>query len=221
MNDRFTRVKWLIKDENFEKITKTKVLVCGLGGVGGMCIDALFRTGFKNFTFIDADFFEITNQNRQLHSEKLNENKADVFAKIYNAKGIVSKIDENFLNSFDLSEFDLVIDCIDDIPAKVALALRINFNKQIFISATGGARKLDPTRIRIGDIFKTHGDALAKKFRYELRKAGFKGNFDVVYSDEDPLCKNLGSFMGVTACVGLTMASLALSKVLGYKMKQN
>lgn len=215
MDDRFTRVKWLIGDEKFSKIAKTKVLVCGLGGVGGMCVDALFRTGFENLTLIDADKFEITNQNRQIHSEHLGREKARVFEGIYKAEGIVSNIDKEFLKDFDLSKFDLVIDAIDDIPAKVALAHSVNLKKQIYISSTGGARKLDPTRIKIASIFRTHGDALAKKFRYELRKSGFKGDFDVVFSDEMPSCKDLGSFMGVTASFGLTLASLALRKILG------
>lgn len=209
MNDRFTRIKWLVGEEKFQKISQTKVLVCGLGGVGGICVDALYRSGFQNLTLIDADKFEITNQNRQIHSENLGEEKAKVFARIYNAKGIVSKIDNEFLANFDLSEFE-----IDDIPAKVALANLIDFKRQIFISSTGGARKLDPTRIKTTSIFKTHGDALAKKFRYELRKSGFKGNFDVVFSDEEAHCKDLGSFMGVTASFGLALASLALRKVL-------
>lgn len=214
MNDRFTRVKWLVGNENFEKIAKTRVLIFGLGGVGGICTDALFRTGFTKLTLIDADSFENTNLNRQLHSEHIGEKKAKVFEKIYNTKGIVAKVDGNFLNEFDLSEFDLIIDAIDDIPAKVALAMRVDLKRQIFVSSTGGARKLDPTRIKTTSIFKTHGDALAKKFRYELRKAGFKGDFDVVFSDEEAKCKDLGSFMGVTASFGLALASLALRKVL-------
>ncbi len=214
MNDRFTRVKWLVGNENFEKIAKTRVLIFGLGGVGGICTDALFRTGFTKLTLIDADSFENTNLNRQLHSEHIGEKKAKVFEKIYNAKGIVAKVDGNFLNEFDLSEFDLIIDAIDDIPAKVALAMRVDLKRQIFVSSTGGARKLDPTCIKTTSIFKTHGDALAKKFRYELRKAGFKGDFDVVFSDEEAKCKDLGSFMGVTASFGLALASLALRKVL-------
>ncbi|TKX32550.1 ThiF family adenylyltransferase [Campylobacter aviculae] len=218
MNDRFTRVKWLVGEENLEKISQTKVLVCGLGGVGGICVDALFRSGFTNLTLIDGDCFEITNQNRQIHSEHIGEEKVKVFEKIYKAKGIQAKIDDDFLNSFDLGCFDLIIDAIDDIPAKVALANRIDFKEQIFVSSTGGARKLDPTRIKVASIFKTHGDALAKKFRYELRKSGFNKDFDVVFSDEMPHCKDLGSFMGVTASFGLALASLALKKVLGKKI---
>ena len=174
MNDRFTRIKWLVSEENFNKISQTKVLVCGLGGVGGMCVDALYRSGFQNLTLIDADKFEITNQNRQIHSENLGEEKAKVFARIYNAKGIVSKIDNEFLATFDLSEFDLIIDAIDDIPAKVALANLIDFKRQIFISSTGGARKLDPTRIKTTSIFKTHGDALAKNSVMNLENQALK-----------------------------------------------
>lgn len=120
-----------MEKKNFKKISQTKVLVCGLGGVGGICVDALYRSGFKNLTLIDADKFEITNQNRQIHSENIGEEKAKVFERIYKVKGIVSKIDENFLKNFDLSEFDLIIDAIDDIPAKVALAHLIDFKKQI------------------------------------------------------------------------------------------
>lgn len=153
MIDRFTRVKWLIGEEKFQKILQTKILVCGLGGVGGICVDCLYRSGFRDFTLIDADKFESTNQNRQIHSENIGEEKAKVFERIYKAKGITNKIDESFLKNFNLSDFDLVIDAIDDIPAKVALAHLIDFKKQIFISSTGGARKLDPTRIKTTSIF--------------------------------------------------------------------
>ncbi|MCX2682613.1 ThiF family adenylyltransferase [Campylobacter sp. MIT 21-1685] len=218
--DRYTRVKWLLGEENFNQFCTTKVLVCGLGGVGGMCVEALYRTGFTRLSVLDGDSFEVSNQNRQIHSEYLNENKADVFGRIYKIQHFVAKIDENFLADFTLNEFDLIIDAIDDIPAKVALAKRVDFTKQIFISSTGGARKLDPTRIKSASIFKTHGDALAKKFRYELRKAGFKGDFDVIFSDETPHCKNLGSFMGVTASFGLALASLAVKKVLEKNQKK-
>lgn len=211
---RFTRVKWLIGEELFDKITTLKVLVFGLGGVGGFCVDALYRTGFKDFTFIDEDSFEATNLNRQLHSEHIGQAKAEVFSQIYGGKGIVKRVDSAFLREFSLQEFDIIIDAIDDIPAKVALVGVVDTQKQIFVSATGGARKLDTTKIAIAPLCKTHGDALAKKFRYELKKAGLKANFEVVFSDENPICKELGSFMGVTGAFGLALASLVLRKVI-------
>ena len=214
MKDRYTRVKWLLGEENFDKISSTKILLCGLGGVGGICADTLFRSGLSNITVIDADSFELTNQNRQLHSENLGEKKAEVFHRIYGFKHLVARIDENFLKEFNLKEFDAIIDAIDDINAKVALAKSVDLKRQIYISSMGGARKLDSTRIKVAPVFKTYGDALAKKFRYELKKANFKGTFDVVFSDEEARCKDLGSFMGVTAAFGLNLASLLLRKIL-------
>lgn len=211
---RFTRVKWLIGEELFDKIATLKVLVFGLGGVGGFCVDALYRTGFKDFTFIDEDSFEATNLNRQLHSEHIGQAKAEVFSQIYGGKGIVKRVDSAFLREFSLQEFDIIIDAIDDIPAKVAIVGLVDTQKQIFVSATGGARKLDATKIAIAPLYKTHGDALAKKFRYELKKAGLKADFEVVFSDEKPICKELGSFMGVTGAFGLALASLVLRKVI-------
>lgn len=212
--DRFTRVKWLIGEELFDKIATLKVLVFGLGGVGGFCVDALYRTGFKDFTFIDEDSFEATNLNRQLHSEHIGQAKADVFSRIYGGKGIVKRVDSAFFREFSLQEFDIIIDAIDDIPAKVAIVELVDTQKQIFVSSTGGARKLDATKIAIAPLCKTHGDALAKKFRYELKKAGLKADFEVVFSDEKPICKELGSFMGVTGAFGLALASLALRKAI-------
>ena len=211
---RFTRVKWLIGEELFDKIATLKVLVFGLGGVGGFCVDALYRTGFKDFTFIDEDSFEATNLNRQLHSEHIGQAKAEVFSRIYGGKGIVKRVDSAFFREFSLQEFDIIIDAIDDIPAKVAIVGLVDTQKQIFVSSTGGARKLDATKIAIAPLCKTHGDALAKKFRYELKKAGLKANFEVVFSDEKPICKELGSFMGVTGAFGLALASLVLRKVI-------
>lgn len=215
-DDRFTRVKWLFGDENVAKFATQRVVIFGLGGVGGICVDALFRSGFSNFCFVDKDIFETTNLNRQLHSEHLGEFKAEVFAKIYKGKAVKKCVDMDFLRGFELANYDIVIDAIDDIPAKVALASLVS-DRQIFVSATGGAKKIDPTRVKIAPLSKSYGDALAKKFRYELKKAGVKRDFEVVFSDEKPLCRELGSFMGVTAAVGLALASLVLRKVLENK----
>ena len=60
MQDKYTRVRWLLGEEEFNKISKTKILLCGLGGVGGVCADALFRSGLSDITVIDSDSFELT-----------------------------------------------------------------------------------------------------------------------------------------------------------------
>ncbi|RAZ61424.1 ThiF family adenylyltransferase [Campylobacter hyointestinalis] len=211
MVDRFTRSRWIFGDK-FKKLQSSKVLVCGCGGVGGVCIDALYRSGVGHITAIDCDKFDITNQNRQIGSENIGEYKTDVFARLYpGLKTLNLKLTPSVISEFDFSEFDLIIDCIDDIPAKVAIA---KICSKRLLSSMGGAKRLDPTKIKVASIWKTTNDPFARKIRYELKKAGFKGDYKVVFSTEAPNCVNLGSFIGVTASFGLNLASLAVKKII-------
>ena len=212
-NDRFTRIRWLFGEDGFSKLQSAKVLVCGAGGVGGMCVDALARSGVGSITLIDKDIFDVTNQNRQIYSENVGGVKVEEFAKIYPCiTPIQTLITPEFVAGFDFSKFDVVIDAIDDITAKIALANAVDTSK--FIASMGGAKRVDPTKIKVASVWKTSVDPLARKYRYELKKSGFSGKFDVVFSTEEPLCKPLGSFMGVTACFGLNLASLAVKKIV-------
>jgi tRNA A37 threonylcarbamoyladenosine dehydratase len=68
--------------------------------------------------------------------------------------------------------------------------------------------------IEVKDIWKTYGDKLAKKIRYELKKSGFKDKFDVVFSSEEPKCEEMGSFMAVTGSFGLTICSLVVKRLI-------
>lgn len=205
--DKFERLKPLFKDD-FAKLLNTKVLLLGVGGVGGFCLDGLYRSGVTNVTIVDFDTFELSNQNRQIGSEALGAIKVNELKKLYpNTTPLHVKIDKTWVKNTDFSAYDLVIDAIDDMEAKVALALHV---KTPFISSMGGAKKLDPTLIKYDSIWKTKGDPLAKKFRYELRRAGFDGDFEVVYSDEISKCDGLGSFVGVTGSFGLALCSLAI-----------
>ncbi|WP_086281101.1 ThiF family adenylyltransferase [Campylobacter devanensis] len=211
MVDRFTRSRWIFGDK-FQKLQDSKVLVCGCGGVGGVCIDALYRSGVGHITAIDCDKFDITNQNRQIGSENIGEYKTDVFARLYpGLKRVNLKLTPSVISEFDFSEFDLIIDCIDDIPAKVAIA---KICSKRLLSSMGGAKRLDPTKIKVASIWKTTNDSFARKIRYELKKAGFKGDYKVVFSTEAPNCVNLGSFIGVTASFGLNLASLAVNRLI-------
>ncbi|WP_096027070.1 ThiF family adenylyltransferase [Campylobacter lanienae] len=211
MVDRFTRSRWIFGDK-FEKLQSSKVLVCGCGGVGGVCIDALYRSGVGHITTIDCDKFDITNQNRQIGSENIGEYKTDIFARLYpGLKTLNLKLTPSVISEFDFSEFDLIIDCIDDIPAKVAIA---KICSKRLLSSMGGAKRLDSTKIKVASIWKTTNDPFARKIRYELKKAGFKGDYKVVFSTEAPNCVNLGSFIGVTASFGLNLASLAVNRLI-------
>jgi len=207
---RFERSRSIFGDD-FEKLQSAKVLLLGVGGVGGFCLDCLFKSGVQDVTIVDFDTFDITNQNRQIGSEAVGEIKVEQMKKLYpTVTKINTKVTKQWCEEFDFSPYDLVIDAIDDMPAKVALAHVVNDK---LISSTGGAKKLDPTKIETSTIWKTHGDKLAKKFRYELKKSGFSGDFPVVFSAEEAKCTNLGSFVGVTGAFGLALCSLAIKKI--------
>ncbi len=211
MIDRFSRCRLLLED-NFEKLQNSTVLLLGVGGVGGFCLDSLYRTGIGHITIVDFDSFEITNQNRQIGSDMIGMSKVDRMKELYSGiEGYDLKVTVEWVNEFDFEPFDLVIDAIDDMPAKVAIAQKCSHK---LISSMGGAKKLDPTKIEIVDIWKTHTDGLAKKFRTELKKVNFNKKFDVVFSSELPNCKDLGSFVGVTGSFGLALSSLAIKKLL-------
>ncbi len=211
MEDKFIRARELFGDENFAKFRRASVLVCGCGGVGGACIEALARTGIGRIVALDYDVFEASNQNRQILSERVGEKKSSVFAEYFESvEGLDLRLSEESVGAFDFSGFDVVIDAIDDIPAKVALAKAVS---EKLISSMGAARRLDPTQIRSESVWKTSGDPFARKFRAALKEAGFEGDFTAVYSSEPLYCATLGSFMGVTAAFGLALASLAVRKI--------
>jgi len=206
--DRYERIRGLIP-QSFEKLQKSKVLLLGVGGVGGVCLECLYRSGVKDITVVDFDTFDITNQNRQLGSEAVGEYKVYYYAKTKGVKAINEKISARWVQKFDFSAYDFVLDAIDDIEAKVAIAHRCASK---LISATGSARKFDPTKIEVASIWKTSVDPLARKFRYELKKSGFRGDFLTVFSTEKT-DQNIGSFMGVTGAFGLTLCALVVQKV--------
>ena len=212
---RFERCRMLMGDD-FEKLRKAKILLLGVGGVGGFCLDCLVRSGVEDITIVDFDRFDITNQNRQIGSEKVGAVKVDRLAELYpTVTPIEAKVDDEWIDNFDFSPFDLVLDAIDDIRAKIALAHKVSPK---LISATGGARKLDPTKIEVTSIWKTHGDPFARKIRYELKKSGFKGDFLALFSPEEPKCQTKGSFVGVTGSFGLAMCSAAVKRIIDNKI---
>jgi len=210
---RYERIKTLLKDD-FVKLEDAKILLLGVGGVGGFCLDCLYRSGVKNITIVDFDRFDVTNQNRQLYSEQhLDEIKVEALKQHYpEIQTINKRIDENWVWEFDFDSYDLVLDAIDDTKAKLALAQKCH---KKLISSFGSAKRLDATKVEVSDIWKSYGDRFGSKIRYELRKRGFKKKYKVIFSSEEAVSKEKGSFVGVTATFGLTMCSEAIKKIRG------
>ncbi|MEJ2437720.1 MAG: ThiF family adenylyltransferase [Sulfurovaceae bacterium] len=213
--ERFKRCEELFGDEEFAKIQKAKIIILGVGGVGSYALDCLYRSGISDITIVDYDHYDITNQNRQIGSEALGELKTTRLKELYpNIRTITQKIDIAWVESFDFSSYDLVIDACDTTKVKIELAKK-EYKK--LIMSVGSAKRFDASKIEVASIWKTHGDALASKIRTELKKAKFDRNFTVVFSSEAARCKEKGSFVGVTGSFGLMICSEAIKKILANK----
>ncbi len=210
---RFQRCKILFGEENFKKLQKTKILILGVGGVGSYALDCLYRSGVTNITILDYDRFDETNQNRQIGSEAIGELKTKRLKELYpNIKTINQKMDMEWVKSFDFEPFDIVIDSADTTRVKIELAKRV-YKK--LIMSTGSAKRYDTSKIKVASIWKTEGDALARKIRNELKKARFNKNFTVIFSPEEDKCKDRGSCVAVTGAFGLTICSEVIKRVVG------
>jgi len=208
------RCKKLFGDD-FSKLEKANIIILGVGGVGGHALDCLYKSGVTNITIVDYDYYDITNQNRQIGSEKIGASKVVHLKTLYpNIIAIDQKIDEEWIDKFDMSKYDLILDAIDDIKPKIKLIKK--YYKKL-ISTTGSAKRIDPTKIEYIDIMKTYNDPFAKKIRELLKKGKFTKKFKVIFSSELGLCKEMGSFIGVTGSFGLTMCSITIQKLLSQK----
>lgn len=209
--DRFDRVKKIFGNR-FEKLKNSKIIILGVGGVGGVALDALYRSGVQNITIVDYDRFDISNQNRQIGSDRIGEKKVDVLSKLYpNIVAMDLKLSKEWVEEFDFSSYDLILDAIDDISVKVAL-IQKEYKK--IISSGGSAKRVDPLKIEYISIWKTYNDKFLRKIKQNLKKNGFNKEFKVIFSSEEPKCVDMGSFIGVTGSFGLLMASLAVQKIV-------
>lgn len=209
---KYERIEQLLGDD-FSKIKNAKILLLGVGGVGGHCLDCLIRSGVTDITIVDYDTYDESNQNRQLWSElHEGELKTQALQKHYPSIKIINvKVEELWVKEFDFSEYDVVLDAIDNTRAKLALA-QACYRK--LISSFGSAKRLDPTKVQVADIWKSAGDPLGKKIRRELTRRRFKSKYKVVFSSEEAVqIDTKGSFIGVTATFGFVMCSEALKKI--------
>jgi tRNA A37 threonylcarbamoyladenosine dehydratase len=198
--------------EDFKKIQKAKVIIFGVGGVGGYALDGLYRTGVRNITIVDHDTYDETNKNRQIGSENTGAIKVDHLKTLYpSVKVIHKRIDAQWVKDSDLSQYDYILDAIDDIFPKIELIKK--YHKKL-ISTSGSAKRTDPTKIEYISIWETYNDPFIKKIRDYLKKDGFKKKYKVIFSSESPKCKEKGSFVGVTGSFGLNLCAITINKIL-------
>lgn len=195
MQNQFARTALLFGEAAMEKLRSCRVAVFGVGGVGGYVAEALGRSGVGTLDLIDNDTVALTNLNRQiiaLHST-LGQYKVDVAAarlRDINPEILVHAHRCFFLpetaDQFDFSQYDYVVDAIDTVKGKIEIIMRAKEAGVPVISSMGAGNKLDPSALRVTDIYKTKVCPLARVMRYEMRKRGVK-SLKVVYSEELPV----------------------------------
>ena len=191
---RFSRTELLVGRDGLDRLNKSSVMICGIGGVGSYAAEALGRAGVGRILLVDFDDICLTNVNRQIHAlsstvglpkvEAMAARLRDINpqAEIIPVKAFFSRENAEQLLS---SRPDYVLDAIDHFTAKTALITICREHGLPVISSMGAANKLDPTKIHVGDISETRNCRMARSMRKILRKAGIESGVKVVYSTEE------------------------------------
>ncbi|MHA3104204.1 ThiF family adenylyltransferase [Acinetobacter sp. ANC 3791] len=243
---RFAGVAKIYGEPNFNQFEQSHVMVIGIGGVGSWAVEALARTGIGRLTLVDMDVIASSNINRQLPaiSSTLGQDKVAVMAercRQINPRMQVKVIDD-YLSPENVKELlldvpDVILDCIDDVKAKLALMLHCRFNKIPLIVSGGAGGKLDPLKIRVADLSKTEQDPMLAKLRAQLRSKGIckkpKDKFGItcVYSIDNPFssadvcpsaglrCGGYGSAVVVTSSFAMIAVAEVLKKLEALRKK--
>ncbi len=218
----FDRTISLIGETRFSALKTARVLVVGLGGVGGAAVEVLARSGVGGLTLVDGDVFEPTNFNRQILccSDTLGKNKAEVA--VDRVRSIAEETEVIAIPEFLSAEnsdrilsrkFDYCIDAIDDMRNKVLLIKACTERCINIVSAMGACNRIDCDFI-VTDVYKTKDDPFARKLRGELRKVGVE-RLDVVCAT-DPPCVKSGtpySFAAPPLVMGAVLANYAVRRI--------
>lgn len=193
--NQFSRSELLLGSEVMANLSRMKVLVLGIGGVGSYVCEALVRSGVKNFVLVDSDKISLTNVNRQIHAtlKTVGRSKVEVMKERMleiNPDCNIEIFEEFYLpdnhSNIINDDIDYIVDAIDTISAKIDIIVEAKKKNIPIISAMGAGNKLDPTRFEVTDIYKTSVCPLAKVMRRELKKREIT-SLKVVYSKEEPI----------------------------------
>ena len=222
----FERLKLLINEDELKIIENTRVLLVGVGGVGGECAISLVRSGIKDIILIDYDTVDITNINRQVvaYHSTIGKKKTEVLEKILkdinplcNIKIYNMFLDETNIDMvFNNEKINFVIDCCDSIKTKKLLILKSLENNINFISSMGTGNKFDPSKLYITDLKNTDIDPLARIMRKWAKDEKINKKIPVLCSKEIPSYKGdiVGSTSFVPNCAGLLISSYVIRKII-------
>ncbi len=223
--ERFSRLEGIFSDEEFSKLKNAKIIIFGVGGVGGYALETLVRSGVERITIVDFDKVNLSNINRQIiaTSDKVDAFKVDVAkdrAVSINGNANISVINQMLtlenIDSFKLEEYDFIIDAIDMLKEKTNLIVYSLKKGLNIISSMGAGNKRGLPSASVLDIFKTSYDGLAKRLRKALKDAGIKKYEVVSVLGESVEAKSgvISSYMPFPAVAGITLASRVIDRLI-------
>lgn len=225
--DQFQRTRMLLGSEAVDRLQQARVLIFGLGGVGGFTCEALARAGVGFMHIVDKDVVDITNLNRQIIAthDTVGRAKTEVMKERLLSINPAMNIEASqcfYLperaGDFDFSAYDYVVDAIDNVTAKVDIICQARKAGTPVISSMGTGNKLDPTRFEIADISRTSVCPLAKSVRKALRDRRVTDGVKVLFSKEPPARTGLrtpASVSFVPSVAGLIIAGEVIKDLTG------
>lgn len=232
MSDMSERTGLLVGEEGIRRLSEASVILAGVGAVGGYALEGLVRAGIGRIRVVDADIFSGSNLNRQILAtvDTVGRPKADVACE--RARSINPDIeiepmrvlvDDSTVDEILSGDFDILVDAIDTVRCKISLLRKASEVGIPTFSSMGAALHLDTQRIRVAPLRKTSVCPLAGAVRKGLRDVN-TSDITCVFSDEPPVSvpterdehgkSVLGSLPTVPAVFGMTLANLAIARVL-------
>lgn len=235
LSDWDSRTRMLAGDEGMRRLASARVLVVGVGGVGGYAAEMLARTGVGHLTLVDADTVSVSNLNRQLIAliPDIGRPKTELFARRFADinPGLEVTCVTEFVTPDNVAEllepgYDFVVDAIDTVAPKTALIAECLRRRIPVISSMGAGGRKDPTKITITDLWETREDGLARAVRQRLKKMGLRRPLKVVASTEAP-CKSsvvrldernkfssYGTMAAIPSIFGIMAAQYVINRIL-------
>ena len=222
----FTRTIQLIGEDGFRALQNARVILFGVGGVGGWCAETLLRTGIGHLTMVDFDKVDTTNLNRQMVATHENIGQSKVLEMQKRLLSIVPESDIQAIDrqynaetaeTFDLAQYDIVIDAIDMVECKALLLYNATKAGCKVYSSMGAGRKLNPLTIRTAEFWKVQGCPLARALRTRIKKEKLlpASKIQCVYSEE--IAGDQGTIAPVVGVFGMTLAAVVIEHICSTK----
>lgn len=219
----FTRTEQLIGDPAFARLRQVRVLLVGVGGVGGWCAEALVRTGIQHLTIVDYDTIDVTNINRQIVALSTNTGKPKVEEMKKRLLAVNPDADIVAINGryggdngleicFD--DYDYVLDAIDSVAAKTQLLNEASRSRATLFSAMGAGHKTDALSARVAEFGKVGGCPLARAVRHRMKHIGQwpAKKFLCVFAEHQT--DRTGTIAPVVGTFGMALAGLVVSDII-------